>query len=127
MARPTATDPLEPFPVRLPALLVTRLKREAEEAGVTNSDVIRSYLQLADAKPLAQPRQVRRQKYTGPINAADPKLMQALAGIGNNLNQIARGINHSNLKNEPLSKVYILAELRKIELHLQQIGAKNAS
>ena len=127
MARPNAADPLVPFPVRLPALLATRLKREAEDAGVTNSDVIRRYLQLADAKPLGKPRQVQRQKYTGPVNAADPKLMQALAGIGNNLNQIARGINHSNLKNEPLARVYILAELRKIELHLQAIGAKNAS
>lgn len=127
MPRPNASDPLTPFPVRLPVSLVTRLRAEALNSGVTNSDVIRRYLSLTEAKPLGQPRQVQRQKYTGPVNHADPKLMQALAGIGNNMNQIAQGINRSNLQSEPLAKIHILAVLRSIEQKLEAIGAANAS
>jgi hypothetical protein len=126
MARPNAKDPLMPFPVRLPASLVSRLSAEATERGVTNSDVFRSYISLADAKPLGQPRRVRQQKYEGKINAADPALMRALAGIGNNLNQLAYGVNASNLSAEPLSKVQILTLLRSIEEKLDAIGAANA-
>ncbi len=127
MPRPNSLDPLEPFPVRLPASLVTRLRAEAQAAGVTNSDVIRSYLQLADAKPLGQPRQVRKQKYIGEINKADPALMRSLASIGNNLNQIAQGINRSNLAKEPLSKIEIVVILRQIEKQIDEIGAINAA
>lgn len=127
MARPNAENPLLPFPVRLPSDLVERLRSEAIEAGVTNSDVFRRYLTLADAKPLAQPRPQRAQKYTGRVNHADPDLMRALAGIGNNLNQLARSVNVSNLANEPLSRVHILSVLRSIEQKLEAIGVKNAA
>lgn len=127
MPRPTAENPLIPFPVRLPTDLVERLRAEAAASGVTNSDVFRRYLSLADAKPLAQPRPQRAQKYTGRVNHADPDLMRSLAGIGNNLNQLARSVNVSNLANEPLSRIHILSVLRLIEQKLEVIGAKNAA
>ena len=127
MARPTSENPLLPFPVRLPSDLVERLRSEATAAGVTNSDIFRRYLSLADAKPLAKTRPVRQQKYTGKLNKADPELMRALAGIGNNLNQLAHGVNHSNLLGEPIARVHILSILRKIEQQLEALAAQNAS
>jgi hypothetical protein len=127
MARPNAEDPLVPFPVRLPTSLAEQLRAEAIAAGCTNSDVFRRYLALADAKPLNKSRPVKRQKYTGRINHADPELMRVIAGIGNNLNQIAHGLNSANLKNEPLAKIHILTVLRSIEQKLEAIGAKNAA
>ena len=127
MARPNADNPLLPFPVRLPADLVERLRSEASAAGVTNSDVFRRYLDLADAKPLAKPRPRRAQKHLGHVNHADPELMRALAGIGNNLNQLAHGVNASNLAGEPIQRLHVLAVLRSIEQKLEAIGAKNAA
>lgn len=127
MARPVVQNPLLPFPVRLPADLVTRLRGEAEAAGVTNSDVFRRYLDLADAKPLAKPRPQKAQKYTGHVNHADPELMRVLAGIGNNLNQLAHGVNASNLSGEPIARVHILSVLRSIEEKLDKIGERNAA
>ena len=127
MARPNAEDPLVPVPVRLPTSLAERLREEAAAHGCTNSDVFRRYLSLADAKPLNQPRPVRVQKYAGRVNHADPALMRAIAGIGNNLNQIAHGLNAANLAGEPLAHVHILAVLRSIEQKLEQIGAQNAA
>lgn len=127
MARPNADNPLVPFPVRLPLDLAERLRAEAQAHGCTNSDVFRRYLSLEDAKPLNQPRPVRAQKYTGHVNHADPALMRQLAQIGNNLNQLAHGVNASNLANEPLSLVQILATLRSIERQLEALGAANAA
>lgn len=127
MARPNADNPLVPFPVRLPLDLAERLRAEAKAHGCTNSDVFRRYLALDDAKPLNQPRPVRAQKYTGIVNHADPVLMRQLAQIGNNLNQIAHGINVSNLAGEPLSVVQILAALRSIEREIEALGAANAA
>ncbi len=127
MARPNAEDPLVPFPVRLPTSLAERLRGEAAAKGCTNSDVFRAYLDLANAKPLAKPRPQRAQKYTGRVNHADPKLMRVLAGIGNNLNQLAHGVNASNLAGEPLAMVHLLSVLRSIELKLEAVGTKNAA
>jgi len=127
MGRHSSDDPLVPFPVRLKKSVVAQLKAEAAEKGRTNSDVFRHYLGLKDAQPLNQPRPRPMPKYEGKLNNADPKLMRALAGIGNNLNQIAFGVSTSNLANEPLDRVRILAALHKIEQHLQQIGAANAA
>lgn len=127
MARPNAEDPLIPFPVRLPTSLAEQLKAEAAAHGCTNSDVFRRYIDLAKAKPLNAPRPIRHQKYTGPVNHADPDLMRALAGIGNNLNQIAHGVNASNLAGEPIARAHILIQLRKIEQMLERIGAENAA
>lgn len=127
MPRPTSPDPLVPFPVRLPRSLAERLRGEALTKGVTNSDIFRAYLDLADAKPLAKPRPQKPQKYMGRINHADPDLMRALASIGNNLNQLAHGVNASNLASEPIARAHILAVLRSIEIKLDRIGADNAA
>jgi hypothetical protein len=120
-------DPLTTFPVRLPASLVERLRGEAVEHGCTNSDVFRRYLSLADAKPLNKPRPVRAPKYTGRVNHADPKLMFAIAQIGNNLNQLARSVNGSSMKKEPIELIQVLSVLISIERALTEIGAQNAS
>jgi hypothetical protein len=127
MARPNAEDPLIPLPVRLPTSTVKRLRAQATAAGCSLSDVLRSHLTLAEAKPLGKARPVKQQKYTGKLNKADPELMRALAGIGNNLNQLAHGVNHSNLLGEPIARVHILSILRNIEQKLEALAAQNAS
>ena len=51
-----------------------------------------------------------------PAAKADPELLRALAGIGNNINQIARKINMGEWG--VTDKVEILAALREIEQKL---------
>ncbi|WOE87211.1 plasmid mobilization relaxosome protein MobC [Aeromonas veronii] len=46
---------------------------------------------------------------------ADPVLMRQLAGMSNNLNQIARALNECRLIGAPVQVVEVLALLRSIE------------
>jgi hypothetical protein len=50
---------------------------------------------------------------------ADPELIRGLAGIGNNMNQIARKINDGTFDN--LSTIQILAALKNIESELAAV------
>ena len=49
----------------------------------------------------------------------DPKLLRQLAGIGNNLNQIARAINSEEWK--PIDRVQIISALTDIQRELEDI------
>jgi hypothetical protein len=50
---------------------------------------------------------------------ADPNLIRGLAGIGNNMNQIARKLNDGTFDN--LSTVQIIAALKAIESEISRI------
>lgn len=127
MARPPADDPLIPLPVRLPTSTVERLRDQATAAGCSLSDVLRSHLTLADAKPLGKPRPRRREpKKLGAVSGADPVLLRELASVGNNMNQLARSVNSGLLGGTPIECVQILASLRAIEQEIMLIGERHA-
>lgn len=51
----------------------------------------------------------------------DPALLRQLAGIGNNLNQIARVINQKAKTDTPLDRIAVIAALASIEQELKRI------
>ena len=53
------------------------------------------------------------------IQEVDPQLLRQLAGIGNNLNQIARIINQQSKTDTPLDRVAVITSLSGIERELQ--------
>ena len=126
MARPPAEDPLIPVPVRLPTSLAMSLKAQATAQGVSLSDVLRSHLTLEDAKPLGKPRPRRRDKKLAAVSGADPVLLREIAGIGNNMNQLARSVNAGLLAGTTIESVHILAILKSIEQEIQSIGKRHA-
>ena len=123
MARPNAEDPLIPLPVRLPRSTVERLRGEATAAGCSVSDVLRTHLTLAAAKPLGKVRPRRREPTKlGAVSGADPALLRGLSGIGNNVNQLARSVNAKKLDGTPMQCVELLVTLAAIERELMTIG-----
>lgn len=115
-----SADPLVHVPLRLPASVVAGLRAKAVHEAVTLADVLRQHLTLAEAKPLAKPVPRKRPpKKLGSVSGVDPVLLCNLAGIGNNLNQLARAVNVGALTGNYCSSLYVLAELRALE---QQIG-----
>lgn len=127
MARPIAPDPLIPLPVRLPTSLVNHLRARAKAANLTVSDVLRSHLTLSEAKQLAKPRpQFRPKKKLGAVSGADPVLMRQIAGIGNNLNQLARTVNAGLLGGSGIENADLLLHLASIERHLNALAKSHA-
>ncbi len=126
MARSPALDPLIPLPVRLPTSLVERLRAQADAAGVTLSDVLRSHLTLAEAKPLAKPRPQFRPKKLGEVSGADPQLLRQIASIGNNVNQLARTVNAGLLGGSGIENAELLLHLASIERHLGTLTKSHA-
>lgn len=127
MPRPTAGDPLIPLPVRLPTSTVERLREQATAAGCSLSDVLRSHLTLAEAKPLGKPRPRRREpKKLGAVSGADPVLLRELASFGNNMNQLARSVNSGLLGGTPIECIQILSSLRAIEQEIMAISERHA-
>ena len=55
------------------------------------------------------------------IQEVDPQLLRQLAGIGNNLNQIARIMNQKNQTGSALDRVSVMAALAGIERELQAV------
>ncbi len=53
------------------------------------------------------------------IPDADPQLLRQIAGIGNNLNQIARVVNSQ--RHDAVNLVKVLAQLAALERQLEQI------
>ena len=51
----------------------------------------------------------------------DPKLLRQLAGIGNNLNQIARLVNQESKANSVIDRIAIITALSGIERELQRL------
>lgn len=57
----------------------------------------------------------------------DPKVMLILAGAANNLNQIARGINQQNLRQQPLDLLSIYGKIALLEQILSDIEKRLTS
>lgn len=55
------------------------------------------------------------------IIPTDPKLLRQLAGIGNNINQIARTVNQQSKTDTPIDKIAIITALANIEKELQAL------
>lgn len=111
-----ADDPLVLLPLRVPASLRAVLVAQANEAGSTLSDALRSHLTLAAAKPLGKPVPRRRQpQRLAAVSGADPGLVRQVAAIGSNLNQIARAVNSAAIDGKPIEIFELLAVLRSIE------------
>jgi hypothetical protein len=51
----------------------------------------------------------------------DPKLLRQLAGIGNNLNQIARLVNHESKASSAIDRIAVITALSGIERELQRL------
>jgi hypothetical protein len=114
-------DPLVTISLKVPASLRAALEAEVAQTSCTLSDVLRSHLTLAAAKPLGKPVPRRRppQRLSG-VSGADSGLLRQLAAIGSNLNQLARVANGRSLAGQPMEALEIIILLRSIE---QQIGA----
>lgn len=82
-------------------------------SGMPLSDLIRWRM----AEPIIDaPRKKQRSLRT---ETADPKLMQQLAAIGNNLNQIARAVNSHGLR--PDDSAMLLTYLAGVQDELRQL------
>ena len=55
----------------------------------------------------------------------NPQLLRQLAGIGNNLNQIARIVNQKAKTDTPLDRIAVIAALAGIERELKRIHNDN--
>ena len=123
MPRPPAADPLITLPVRLPRSTVQGFRDQAAKAKCTVSDVLRSYLMLEAAKPLAKAKPRKRQpKELAKPSGSDPLLLRQLSAIGNNVNQIARTMNAACITGEQLQIVDVLTVLALIEKQLDRIA-----
>jgi plasmid stability protein len=115
------------MPVRLPTSTVERLRVQAAASGCSLSDALRAHLTLAEAKPLGKPRPRRREpKKLAAVSGADPELMRELAGLGNNMNQLARSVNGGLLGGKPIECLQILASMRAIEREIMLIADRHA-
>jgi hypothetical protein len=114
-------DPLVNVTLKVSQSLRADLQARAKAAQVTLSDILRSHLTLAAAKPLGKAVPHRRPApKLARASGADPALLRQLAAIGSNLNQIARVVNGQSLAAKPLQALELLTLLRSIE---RQIGA----
>ena len=56
-----------------------------------------------------------------PVVEVNPDLLRQLAGIGNNLNQIARIVNQKAKTDTPLDRIAVISALHGIEQELKRI------
>jgi len=71
---------------------------------------------LAIGEPL-QPKRRRR----APFPVVEPELLRQLAGLGNNLNQVARAINQANRAGGLVNVVAVLSTLISMDRELVEI------
>ena len=108
--------------LRLPVSVCQAWKDAAASSGLCLGDWVRTQIavdgvdQVISKKPT--PRKVAdlNQRRFVPV---DPALIQQLARLGNNLNQIARSINHSGLN--VLEQFQLLEQLLLIEQQLERL------
>lgn len=121
-------DPLVTISLKVPGSLRAELEAHAALTSCTLSDVLRSHLTLAAAKPLGKPVPRRRTPRLASVSGADPMLLRQVAAIGSNLNQIARAVNSQSLVAQPLQVLELLTLLRSIERNAASLlGASKAS
>lgn len=102
--------------LRLPQDTATQWRQQAEAADQSLSDWLRHRIDGAEAIQTGQRRQHRRLRTL----TADPDLLRQLAGVGNNVNQIARVLNGVGLT--PSEHTLLLAELAAIQRELHRLA-----
>lgn len=127
MARPRKEkELLVVVPIRLPADFVARIDAEAALTNESRSDVLRkridSGISAQAIKTTGKPTPQKRERLAK-ASRADPKLLAQLAGIGNNINQLARAVNAGALSGKPHDLIAALIELNAIEAHLRRLSA----
>ena len=98
--------------LRIDPATAAEWRERAAAAGLSVSDWIRGGVDAGQQTNFPTPRQ-RPVRDTS--KDADPVLMRQLAGMSNNLNQIARALNECRLAGSPVQLVEVLALLRSIE------------
>lgn len=90
----------------------------AERAGSQRVSVWLRELGLG--QPANMSHSARRERVSTTTTALGP-LVQAIARIGNNLNQLARQVNTDSLAGRPLDVIEVRMALRSMRASLQQI------
>ncbi len=100
--------------VRIDKPTAAEWREKAEASDLSLSDWIRGAIDANQQTHLPTPRK-RAVRVRDTSHDADPVLMRQLAGMSNNLNQIARALNECRLIGAPVQVVEVLALLRSIE------------
>lgn len=100
--------------VRIDKPTAAEWREKAEASDLSLSDWIRGAVDANQQTHLPTPRK-RAVRVRDSSHDADPVLMRKLAGMSNNLNQIARALNECRLVGAPVQVVEVLALLRSIE------------
>lgn len=78
---------------RLPGEIADKWRKSAEAAEMSLTDFIKSQVKVDGVEPFVPTRKTPARKVS--FIEADPELIQQIARIGNNLNQIAKWCNQS--------------------------------
>nr|WP_272487364.1 MobC family plasmid mobilization relaxosome protein [Citrobacter braakii]WBU75728.1 MobC family plasmid mobilization relaxosome protein [Citrobacter braakii] len=106
---------------RLPADVLAEWHTKAKAGGYKNlSDFLRSAVDSRQVTGLPTPAAKKRST----DNGCDPALIQQLAKIGNNLNQIARALNECRKAGDVVEVVEVLAVLRSNEAAIAELFPK---
>lgn len=100
--------------VRIDKPTAAEWRERATASGLSVSDWIRGAVDANQQTNLPTPQR-RPVRVRDTSNDADPALMRQLAGMSNNLNQIARALNECRLAGSSVQLVEVLALLRSIE------------
>lgn len=100
--------------VRIDKQTAAEWRERAAASGLSLSDWIRGAVDANQQTNLPTPQR-RPVRVRDTSNDADPALMRQLAGMSNNLNQIARALNECRLAGSSVQLVEVLALLRSIE------------
>ncbi|MFQ2621141.1 MobC family plasmid mobilization relaxosome protein [Aeromonas caviae] len=101
--------------VRIDKPTAAEWRERAAASGLSVSDWIRGAVDANQQTNLPTPQR-RPVRVRDTSNDADPALMRQLAGMSNNLNQIARALNECRLAGSSVQLVEVLALLRSIEV-----------
>ncbi len=107
---------------RLPSAVADVWRQQADRAGLSLSDWLRSQIDERQATGIAPPsKRPRKRNYT----PADPELVRQVAWIGNNINQIAKWVNSNKSGIESVELLTHLSALSKaVSFLLPQQGAQ---
>lgn len=108
------TQKITTVSVRIDKPTAAEWRERATASGLSLSDWIRGAVDTSQQTNLPTPQR-RPARVRDTSNDADPVLMRQLAGMSNNLNQIARALNECRLVGAPVQLVEVLALLRSIE------------
>ena len=105
---------------RLPPEVADSWRSGAKDSGLSLSDWLRCKIEGGVVTGLPTPAPTVKKKKIHD-NGCDPKLMQQLAKIGNNVNQIARALNECRRANNVVHVVQVLSVLKSLSEKLGEL------